>query len=153
MCGSLVFQPLKWFHNPLMGHDPQLKKHDVRHDFGGIKQKSDASAFINKLDFYSGKMRTQKIPIRRCLWLYTFNLGIFPVTSKDARARVKPSQHLPPPDRILRLKGVSKLEIFQFPTLTQIKTSGNKCSYQNFSRPWKQAYNVTSVTVLGHEEK
>lgn len=93
MCGPLVFQPLKWFHNPLMGHDLQLKKHDVRHDFGGIKQKSDASAFINKLDFYSGKMRTQKIPIRRCLWLYTFNLGIFPVTSKDARARVKPSQH------------------------------------------------------------
>ena len=32
-----------------MGHDSQLKKHNVRHEFGGNKQKSDASAFVNKL--------------------------------------------------------------------------------------------------------
>lgn len=44
-----------------MGHGPQLKKHDLRHEFGSIKQKSDASIFTNQSEVFNlGEIRIQK---------------------------------------------------------------------------------------------
>ena len=106
--------------------------------------------------FYPGKMRTQKIPLQQGLWSCTFNSGTFLLSYLQARMQNRVKEVNSTHQHQMACLGWKEFQNWKLTSSQhwfKWKHLGKKCSYQNFSGPWKQVYNMTLVIVFWHEEE